>query len=135
LYNNPFIIRSIKNHCGELTMNKLLSKALKNAFNMRKEDANSLAETVECIFNGKEEIEDMKIDKYARALFYELQREKLLKIRREEYKENGKCMRKFYWSFNKKQIKIDAFKKITEDQYKIYKKIPEKAWLIRSCCT
>jgi len=128
-------IQKIKILQGEnFNMNRLLVKALEKAFNMEKKDAAGLAETVDCVFKGKNEIEDMSIDKYTRALFYELQREKLLKIRREEIKENGKCMRKFYWSFNKKQIKIEADKTLTEEKYRIYKKIPEKAWLVRTCC-
>ena len=65
-------------------MDKMLVEALKNAFDMQREDAENLAKTVETIFNGNKEIEDMTIDKYARALFYELQRQKLLKIRRKK---------------------------------------------------
>ena len=62
-------------------MKKLLMKALKNKFNMQKDDAIALTKTVEKIFNGQKEVEDMSIDKYARSLFYELQREKILKLR------------------------------------------------------
>ena len=85
-------------------MKKLFIKALRNAFNMEKGDAITLAKTVEDVFKGKEEVEDMSIDKYTRSLFYELQREKLLKLRREEFKENGKFIRKYYWSFDEKAI-------------------------------
>ena len=113
-------------------MKRLLVKALTNKFKMTKEDAIALTKTVENIFNGKEEVEDMSIDKYARALFYELQRERLLKLRREEYKEKGKYIRKYYWSYNNDMIKEEAYKKYKEEKYKIYKKIPEKAWLVHS---
>lgn len=115
-------------------MKKLLVKALKNKFGMDKEDAVALAKTVEEIFDGKKELDDMSIDKYARALFYELQREKLLKIRREEFKEEGKFVRKYYWSFNNQLIKQAAYEKTTEDPYNIYKKIPKNAWLTHSYC-
>lgn len=112
-------------------MKKLLMKALKNRFNMEKDDAIALAKTVEKIFNGQEEIEDMSIDKHARSLFYELQREKLLKLRREELKEQGKFIRKYYWSFDNKIIKEAAYEKYVQDEkYTIYKKIPRDAWLI-----
>ena len=110
-------------------MKRLLVKALKNRFEMAREDAVALAKTVEEIFNGEEEIEDMTIDKYVRALFYELQREKLLKLRREEYKKKGKIIRKYYWSFNNEVIREAAYEKIREDPYKIYKKIPKEAWV------
>lgn len=113
-------------------MKRLLVKALKNRFEMAKEDAIELAKTLEKIFDGQEEIEDMKIDKYTRSLFFELQRKKILKQRREEFKEKGKIIRKFYWSLNDKEIKTAAYELIQEDPYKIYKKIPEKAWITRS---
>ena len=110
-------------------MKRLLAKALKNRFEMAKEDAIALAKTVEGIFDGEEEVEDMSIDKYSRALFYELQRERLLKIRREEFKEDGKFIRKYYWSFNDNTIKKAAYEKHVEDPFKIYKKLPKDAWL------
>ena len=109
-------------------MKILFVKALKNKFNMTKEDAVELAKTVESIFNGQEEIEDMTIDKYVRSLFYELQREKILTLRREEYRENGKIIRKFYWSFNHKAIEEVAKLKKIDEPYDIYKKIPKNAW-------
>lgn len=99
---------------------------------MTKEDAVALAKTVEGIFNGQDEVEDMTIDKYARALFYDLQREKLLKLRREEFKEKGKQMRKYYWSFNNEGIKEVSVEKIKKDPFGIYKKIPKEAWLLRT---
>jgi len=113
-------------------MDKMLVEALKNAFDMQKEDAVNLAKTVENIFDGNKEIEDMTIDKYARALFYELQRQKLLKIRREEIKEQGKKLRKFYWSFDKKMIKEKAHMKRFNNSYQVYAKIPTDVWIVRS---
>ena len=119
----------------EEIMKRLFVKALINKFHMEREDAVELAKTVEKIFNGEKEVEDMTIDKYARSLFYELQRERLLKLRRDEYKEKGKIMRKYYWSFNNEIIKEEAYKEIKEEQWKIYEKIPKNAWLVRAYCT
>jgi NRPS condensation-like uncharacterized protein len=115
-------------------MKRLLSMALKNRFDMAKEDAVALAKTVENIFGGQDEIEDFNIDKYARSLLYELQRENLLKQRREEFKENGRMTRKYYWSFNNEMIKQAAYEEKLEDPYKIYKKIPKDAWITHSYC-
>jgi pimeloyl-CoA synthetase len=116
-------------------MNKLLANALKNTFRMKKEDAESLAKTVETIFQGRKEIEDMTIDKYQRALLYELQKEKLLNIRREEMKEEGKKLRKYYWSFNHHRIQEEAHKKPKKEMYRIYEEIPRSAWNKRSLNT
>lgn len=116
-------------------MKQLFVKALKNRFRMEKEDAIGLAKTVETIFNGKDEVEDMSVDKYVRALFYELQRERLLKLRREEYRDQGKIIRKYYWSFNDATIREAAYEKIKEEPYKIYKKIPKEAWLAHAYYT
>lgn len=115
-------------------MKQLLVRALKNMFEMKKEDAVALAKTLEEIFKGQEEVEDMTIDKYARALFYDLQREKLLKLRREEFKEKGKQIRKYYWSFNNDIIREVASEKINKEPENIYKKIPKDAWLVHSYC-
>lgn len=115
-------------------MKRLLVQALKNRFNMKKEDAIALTKTVEKIFSGQEEVEDMSIHKYARSLFYELQRERLLKLRREEFKEAGKQIRKYYWSFNNDIIREAAYEKTKLEPYKIYKKIPKEAWLTHSYC-
>lgn len=110
-------------------MKRLLIEALKNRFQMEKNDAKELAKTVENIFKGQDEVEDMSIDKYVRALFYELQREKFLKQRREEFREEGKIIRKYYWSFDEKMIKRAAKEITTQEPYKIYKKIPKEAWI------
>lgn len=113
-------------------MKRLLVQALKNRFEMTKEDAIAVAKTIEEIFNGQDEVEDMSIDKYSRALIYELHYQKLLKQRREEFKEKGKIIRKYFWSFNNKIIKEVANQKSQIDQYNIYKKIPKEAWVTHS---
>lgn len=113
-------------------MKRLLVMALKNSFEMAKEDAAALAKTVEEIFDGQSEVEDMSIDKYSRALFYELQRKRLLVQRREEIKEKGKVIRKYYWSFDNKAIKTAAYEELKEDPYNVYKIIPKDAWVNRA---
>ena len=54
--------------------------------------------------------------------------QKLLKIRREEKKEQGKATRKYYWSFNDLKIKQEAKRKPKKDEYRIYKHIPQTVW-------
>ena len=117
-------------------MNTLFVKALKNGFDMSKEDATMLAQTVEKVFRGSKEVEDMSLHKDVRSIFYDLHQKNLLLLRREELKEKGKVIRKFYWSFNSDGIKSYAYRKpLEESPYEIYKKIPETAWLIHSSNT
>lgn len=117
-------------------MYSLLVKALKNGFDMTKEDATMLAQTVEKVFKGSKEVEDMSLHKDIRSIFYDLHQKNLLYLRREELKEKGKLIRKFYWSFNNDGIKANANRKpIEESPYEIYKKIPENAWLLHSANT
>jgi len=92
-------------------MKRLFVKALENIFEMKREDARDLAKTVEEVFHGEKEIEDMTIDKYTRSLFYELHVEKLLRLRREEYREKGKYIRKYYWSFDNDAIRQGSIPK------------------------
>ena len=117
-------------------MNTLFVKALKNGFDMSKEDAVALAQTVHKAFRGGKEVEDMSLHKDIRSIFYELHQKNLLCLRREEVKEKGKAIRKFYWSFNSDGIRAEATRRPVEDsQYEIYKKIPEDAWLLHSANT
>lgn len=113
-------------------MNNLFVKALKKGFDMTREDATSVAQTVQKAFKGRKEIEDMSLDKNVRSIFYELHQKNLLYLRREEFKEKGKFIRKYYWSFNSDGIRAEVYRKpLKESPYEIYKKIPESAWLLR----
>ena len=117
-------------------MNSLFVKALKNSFDMSKEDAVALAQTVQKVFKGVKEVEDMSLHKDIRSIFNDLHQKNLLCLRREEIKEKGKSVRKFFWSFNSDGIRAEADRRpIEESQYEIYKKIPENAWLVHSCNT
>ncbi len=117
-------------------MNPLFVKALKNGFDMSREDAVALAQTVQKVFRGVKEVEDMSLHKDIRSIFYDLHQKNLLCLRREEVKEKGKAIRKYYWSFNSDGIRTEACRRpIEEPQYEIYKKIPEDAWLLHSCNT
>jgi len=117
-------------------MNTLFVRALKNGFDMTSEDAEALAKTINKAFHGRKEVEDMRLDKHVRSLFYELHQKNLLSLRRDEVKENGKNVRKFYWSFNSDGIREGSKRKfISEAPYAIYEKIPRDAWLVHSTNT
>lgn len=117
-------------------MNALFVKALKKGFDMSSEDAAALAQTVQNVFKKNKEVEDMSLHKDIRSIFYELHQKNLLCLRREEIREKGKSVRKYYWSFNTDGIRAEAHRRpLEEAPYEIYKKIPENAWLLHSCNT
>ena len=64
-------------------------------------------------FRGRKEVEDMSLDKNVRSIFYDLLQKNLLAQRREEIKENGKFIRKYFWSFNNDGIKAEVYRKAT----------------------
>ena len=113
-------------------MKRLLVLALMNKFGMLREDAKELTKIIEKTFKGKKELLDEEINKEIRALFYELQREKILKVKREEYKEKGRILRRYYWLLDEKGIKEGA-KAVKEenDESEVYKRISKTSWLFR----
>jgi hypothetical protein len=114
-------------------MNTLFKRALKNEFDMSNEDADALARTINKAFRGRKEVEDMSLDKHVRSIFFELHQKHFLSLRREEVKENGKYVRKFYWSFDTDGIRGGAKRKLTlTEPYAVYDRIPRDAWLIHS---
>lgn len=116
-------------------MKRVLVNALKNKFSMMREDAKELAKIIENIFNGKEEVNDGDVDRHVRQLFCELQREKIVKVRRDEYKNRGKLVREYYWSLNYKVIKKEANRKPEKEDRNIYKKLPESVWSLHFYCS
>lgn len=131
MYKNPFISSSAKKNIMTGVM-RLLPKALKNRFGMSDDDARALAGILKSIFNGKKEIEDSSLDKCVRALFYELQKERFLRVRREVCKEKNRLLRKYYWYLDIDTIREEASRKIEEDPGEIYRVLPRRAWSSRT---
>ena len=100
-------------------MNNLFVKALINGFDMSKEDASALAQTVQKVFKRAKEVEDMSLHKDIRSIFNDLYQKNLLSLRREELSEKGKIIRKFYWSLNDDGIHAQAFRKQIKECLKI----------------
>ena len=115
-------------------MKRLLVLALMNKFGMLREDAKELTRIIEKAFKGKKELPDEEINKEIRALFYELQREKILKVKREEYKKKGRMLRRYYWLLDEKAIKegARAIKEKEDETEIVYKRISKNSWLFRT---
>ena len=116
---------------------KKLEKALRKAFNMVVEDARATAKTVESAFRGEEEVNDEDLDKDIRSLFYTLEKEKLLNVRRTEYKFEGQTRRAYFWRVNKIEewpFDADGGSRSMEDAEtaKVYRALPSTMWARRT---
>ncbi|MDD5502896.1 MAG: hypothetical protein PHH26_05475 [Candidatus Thermoplasmatota archaeon] len=106
---------------------KSLVKGLVLHLDMAKDDASQVAEEVKNVFKEQEEIEDGIISKDCRCLFYTLQEEGFMSVRREEVKQMGTSLRlrQYYWS-----LKMPGEQKREEEQNP-YETVPEEAWAKR----
>lgn len=111
---------------------KLLFKAFKNKFDMSDDDAKKLAKIISGIFKGRKEIDDASLSKYVRSLLYDLQNERIVKVRREEIKKRNKSFRKYYWYLNMEVINEEANREVDNDPGKIYRVLAKRVWLSRN---
>lgn len=111
-----------------------LVRALRRAFDMMKEDAEATAKVVETVFRGEDEVNDEDLDRELRSLFYTLEREQLVGIRRTEYKFEGQTRRAYFWRLNDLE---DALSDGRDDEglsaeereaMKVYQALPLERW-------
>lgn len=110
-----------------------LEVALRKVFNMMREDAEATANVVESAFHGEDEVNDEDLDKEVRSLFYQLEKESLLQVRRTEYKFDGQVRRAYFWRLNKlDSLALDDFgpaiSKEDLEMAKIYRQLPQDNW-------
>lgn len=111
-----------------------LAGALRRAFNMLREDAEATADVVASVFRGEEEVNDEDLDKEVRALFYTLEREQILNIRRTEYKFEGQTRRAYFWRLKvlDEQDLVErashGFTKEDVEAIKVYRALPAEIW-------
>lgn len=69
---------------------------------MLREDAAAVAQVVDEAFKGASELEDDQLDPQLRQVFYDLQDENVLKVRRQEYERDGQRLRGYFWSIDER---------------------------------
>jgi ABC-type nitrate/sulfonate/bicarbonate transport system substrate-binding protein len=116
-----------------MTNDGKLVRALRRAFNMVSEDAEATARVVESAFRGEEEVNDEDLDRELRSLFYTLEREELVSIRRTEYTFEGQPRRAFFWHLKPlKELPSDdtdkGLSREERDALKVYKALPSDLW-------
>lgn len=101
---------------------------------MLREDAEATADVVASVFRGEEEVNDEDLDKEVRALFYTLEREQILNIRRTEYKFEGQTRRAYFWRLKvlDEQDLVErashGFTKEDVEAIKVYRALPAEIW-------
>lgn len=108
-------------------MSKLV-RLLVERMRMLREDAAAVAKVVEDAFQGNNELDDELIDKDLRQVFYSLQDEKLLAIRREERSEDGEARRHYLWHLPDLDDVAAPQPRQGDDVQRIYQRLGDSAW-------
>lgn len=105
-----------------------LVEALRRKMRMLKEDALAVAHTVESAFAGQDEVSDERLDKDLRQVFYDLQDEKILDVRRRDYVEDGRLLRGYFWHVRDDSDALPVEPRAEDPAERLYRRLPETAW-------
>ncbi len=102
---------------------------LRRRLRMLREDAQAVASTVEHAFHGSDEVDDDILDKDLRQLFYDLQDEKILDVRRQEYIKDGQLLRGYFWHLRDDVGELpQADHRLPTPEEQLYAKLRSQAW-------
>lgn len=105
---------------------------LRDRMRMLKEDAVAVAQVVDEAFKGRSEVDDEALDKDLRQVFYDLQNEKILDVRRDESRSDGQNRRHYYWRVrdeNESELGFTIPDAAPRDEAeRLYHKLAESAW-------
>ncbi|MGB0653039.1 MAG: hypothetical protein ACPGQL_07540 [Thermoplasmatota archaeon] len=105
-----------------------LAKLLRDKLRMLKEDAQAVASVVEEAFRGEPELNDEFLDTQLRSVFYQLQDEGVLGLRRTEYELNGQARRAYFWQVNDALAPEHAPATRPEPSVRLYGRLDDQAW-------
>lgn len=109
-------------------MSKLM-RLLVDRMRMMREDALAVTKVVEDAFQGNTELDDELIDKDLRQVFYSLQDEKVLDIRREERREDGVDRRHYIWHLRDLDADgLEPQRSPRDPDARVYERLGESAW-------
>lgn len=96
---------------------------------MLKEDALAVSTVVEEAFRGASELDDDALDPHLRQVFYDLQDENILQVRRQEYTKDGRLMRGYFWSVSDAQRGLSPMHPPARDPVEdLYSGLRDGAW-------
>lgn len=106
-----------------------LVRLLRARMRMLREDATAVAKVVEEAFKGRSELDDDNLDPQLRQVFYDLQDEKVLKVRRTEYEKDGRRLRGYFWSIDESAPSLARFRRDEGDPVEeVYDRLRDDAW-------
>ncbi len=97
---------------------------------MLREDAAAVAKVVEEAFEGHSELDDDILDPHLRQVFYDLQDEHILSVRRQEYEADGRQRRGYFWSIDDSP-RLDRWAPkavVSDPDAALYQGLREAAW-------
>ena len=96
---------------------------------MLREDASAVAKVVEEAFRGESELDDDRLDPHLRQVFYDLQDEHILHVRRAEYEKDGRLLRGYFWSVEEGAPTPRGPERTRQDPYDdLYGSLKDGAW-------
>ncbi len=105
-----------------------LVQLLRERMRMVREDALAVAKVVEEAFQGRSELDDETLHKDVRQVFYDLQNEKILDVRREEVRVDGVDRRHYLWRV-RDDVPLDLPAPPAPDPAeRLYHRLDDEAW-------
>jgi transcription initiation factor IIE alpha subunit len=101
---------------------------LRERMRMVREDALAVAHVVEEAFQGRSELDDELLDKDTRQVFYDLQNEKILEVRREETREEGVARRHYLWRIRDEPGRDLQPAADPDPMERLYRRLADDAW-------
>lgn len=108
-------------------MSKLV-RLLVDRMRMLREDALAVSKVVEDAFQGNDELDDELLDKDLRQVFYSLQDEQVLGIRREERREDGGDRRHYLWHLRDDVPGVPTTRQERDEAERLYERLGDTAW-------
>ncbi len=110
-----------------------LARLLRDKLRMMRDDALAVAHVVEDAFRGEDELNDEFLDSELRSMFYQLQDEGVLDVRRTEYKLDGRDRRAYFWRMRDDEVVPMAGNGVLRPDHtsRMYHRLEEQAWARR----
>lgn len=103
---------------------------LRDRMKMLLEDAAAVGAVVEEAFAGESELDDERLDKDLRQVFYSLQDEKILDVRRVERTDPaGQSRRHYLWTVREEaQLPVDVARPQPSEEEQLYLRLRDTSW-------